>query len=47
MVEGEVESRVGFEVVRDETRVGFGGHVSAVFPNQNPDTLRLVRVSVR
>jgi hypothetical protein len=28
--EEEVESRVGFEMVRDETRVGFEDHVIAV-----------------
>ena len=35
MAKGKVESRVGFEMVGDETRVGFG-HVIAVFPNQTP-----------
>lgn len=46
-VEVEVESRLGFEMVRDETRVGFEEHVIAGFPNQNPNRLKLVRVSVR
>jgi hypothetical protein len=46
MVEGEVENRVGFEMVGDETRVGFG-HVIAIVPNQNPIKSRLVWISVR
>lgn len=46
MAEGKVESRIGFEMVGDETRVGFG-YVIAIFPNQNPNKSRLVRVSLR
>lgn len=50
MVEGKIESRVGFEMYRDESRVSFGGHVIAVFPNTNtnttPNKLGLVRDSV-
>lgn len=45
----KIESRIGFQMERDEIRIGFRGHVIAVSPNPNetPNKLGLVRDSVR